>query len=134
MINPVIEQAVLVSLANYEKNHSDNSLSDLYLYFDEESNSLCIYDDMENLLNEQALEEAPYNLVKDLKSVFKKLEADKAFDKPFIYKPFTASLVDESLLVTEELIFVDDETMKLDNDLWNNLEKELDDFMKDLMD
>jgi hypothetical protein len=132
---PVIETVIRESLKNYESSNDGNSLSDLYLYYYNDSDEIkvSVYDDMENLLNEVQLQkEEPLNAY-TLRFVLQKLEQEQFFDKEYIMKPFTVSLVDENLVVIEELIYIDDDTLKLDNDLLANLDKELDDFLKTLM-
>jgi hypothetical protein len=130
---PVLEAAVKESLNNYESNNDGHSLCDLYLYHDKEEAKLSFYDDLENLLNEIQLQKSEALNSATLRSVFQELEQEHFFEKEYLSKPFTVSLIDESFIVLEELIFIDDDTLKLEESIWTNLDKELDDFLKDLM-
>lgn len=130
----ILEQGLKKSLQDYETNSSGNTLSDLYLHYDERSHTLSIYDDMEAMLNEVSFEKKPERFSSLLRQMLQRFEKEKLFDKEYILKPFTISLVDEHFLITEELIFIDDDTMKLESDIWSDIEKELDDFLKKLLD
>jgi hypothetical protein len=130
---PILETAVREGLKNYESSSEGHSLSDLYLYYDREDAKFSIYDDRENLLNEIQLKKENALNSATLQYLFQFLDRDHLFEKEYINKPFTVSLIDENFVVVEELIFVDDDTLKLGDDIWANLDKELDDFLKNLM-
>jgi hypothetical protein len=130
---PVLETAVRESLKNYELSSEGHSLSDLYVYYDKEDAKFSIYDDRENLLNEVQLQRENELNSATLRFLFQFLERDHLFEKDYINKPFTVSLIDENFVVVEELIFVDDDTLQLKEDIWANLDKELDDFLKNLI-
>jgi hypothetical protein len=134
-LTPILELAIKESLENYESRNEGNSLGDLYLYFDAEEGVLSVYDDMENLLNETQF---PHNQkfdVKVLPSVLRQLSEAHLFDKKFISKPFSVNLADKDLVVLDELFFLDDDTIKIDvkMNLWKDFEKDLDDFIKKLL-
>jgi hypothetical protein len=130
---PVLATAFKESLKNYELSNDGRSLSDLYLFYDKEEAKLSIYDDVENLLNEVQLHKGNFLNSVTLQYAVRRLEQERLFEKEYIAKPFTVSLIDESFIVKEELIFIDDDTLKWEEDIWGNLNKELDDFLKDLM-
>ena len=48
-------------------------------------------------------------------------------------KPFSISLTDEDFSVIEELLFLDDETLRLDDPLLKNLDADLDEFLSELL-
>ena len=131
-LSPILESAIIESLRSYESNNDGSFLGDLYLRFEEDA-KFSIYDDMENLLNEIVLEEDQTVVSQVLRHILQKFEQEHFFDKDYITKPFTISLIDDDFIAVEELIFIDDDTLKLESDLWNSLDKELDDFLKDLM-
>jgi hypothetical protein len=140
-LEPVLKSAILESLKNYDLTNDGSFLGDLYIYYDGENQTLTFFDDVEkellavNLNDEDILPDA--ELQREIKHtaqfVLKELEKEKAFDTGFICKPFTVSMVDSDFIVEEELIFIDDDTLKLEGDLWSGLDKELDDFLKNLM-
>jgi len=130
----LLEIAIKESLKNYELKDNNNSLSDLYLYHDSEDNSLVIYDDTDFILNRiQIPEDQIFNLAFFLRQVLQKAGKERLFDKEYIVRPFSASLVDKDFVVIEELFFLDDDTIKLNNAIWKNIEKDLDDFIEKLL-
>ena len=136
-----IESAIKQSLSKFEAQNEENSLSDLYLYFDEENTSLVIYDDIENrLINvdlENFTESSGQSREKEIfeaaKTASEKLDKAGVFNKEYILKPFSISIIDSDFIVSEELIFIDNETLRLDDSLLADLDKELNDFFKELM-
>lgn len=138
---PILKTALEKSLNVFEAAGSENTLSDLYVHLDGDAFILSIYDDVENKLHEINLEKEQEDdpehfekqLIDTFKQVLAQLEKERLFDKNFIFKPFAVSIVDDDFIVSEELIFLDDNTLKLDGDLLTNLDKELDDFLKKLM-
>ena len=130
----IVEIAIKESLTNYETKEDRNSLEDLYLYHDKEDNSLVIYDDTNHVLNKVQLPgDRSFNLAHTLRQVLHQAGRNRLFDKGYIAKPFTVSLVDKDFVVLEELFFWDDDTVKMSNIVWKNIEKELDDFIEKLL-
>ena len=130
---PLLEIAIRESLKNYESKKEVNSLGDLYLYHDTEENILFFYDDLENLLHEVHLSADEELSSHTLRFVAKQLNQSDFFDKDYIVKPFTISLIDKYFAVMEEIFFLDDDTIKLEGDIWPDMEKELNNFLKDLL-
>jgi len=129
----LLEIAIRESLKNYELKKEGNSLGDLYLYYDNEENILFFYDDLENLLHEVQLppdEELSYQT---LRFVTQQLNQTNFFKKDYIVKPFTISLIDKNFAVMEEILYLDDDTIKLQGDMWSDMEKDLDIFLKNLL-
>jgi hypothetical protein len=129
----LLEIAIRESLKNYESKREANSLGDLYLYYDTEENILFFYDDLENLLNEIQLPSGEELSLHTLRFVAQHLNQANFFDKDYIFKPFTISLTDKYFAVTEEVFFLDDNTVKLEGNMWSEMEKDLDSFLKDLL-
>jgi hypothetical protein len=130
---PTLDIAIKESLRNYESKNDDNSLGDLFLYYEQEDNILFIYDDQENLLNEIQLPRDEVFNTATLRFMLQSEEQVQLFDRDYIFKPFTINLVDRNFAVIEEIFFLDDDTIQLGNNLWNSVEKELDNFLKDLL-
>ena len=130
----ILELAVKESLTNYESKESSNSLRDLYLYHNCEDNSVTIYDDTNHILNKVHLPEDKYfNLAHILRQVLHQAGKWRLFEKDFMTKPFTVSLVDKDFVVLEELFYLDDDTTKKSGTTWKTIEKDLDDFLKNLL-
>ena len=130
----LLEIAIKESLKNYESKESNNSLSDLYLYHDNEDNSLVVYDDSDFVLNRvQIPEDQSYNLIYTLRQVLQKAGKERLFARDYILRPFSVSLIDKDFIVLEELFFLDDDTIKFNNAIWKNIERDLDDFIGKLL-
>ena len=126
-----LKSAVNIALKNYQKLNLENSLSDLHIFFDEENDALTFFDDMENQL--YSIDWNETDIASSLKKALQEQNKDGIFNQEFIFKPFSVNLIDENFLINEELIFIDDENIQLDNSIWTALDKELDDFFSDLM-
>lgn len=141
LLEDILKSSLVNSLQKYELDEESNSLGDLYIYFDEENQSLIFYDDLENILLQTNLNDKgvifkndPIQEIKvSAHRLLKQLEKEGFFNKEFIFKPFSISLIDEDFVVLDEFIFIDDDTLKLEGDLWNNMDKELDEFFNNLM-
>jgi len=129
---PILEIAIKESLMNYESKEDGNSLTDLYLYHDAEDNSLIVYDDTDRVLNKVQLpDDHFFNIIHTLRQVLQQAGKERLFERKYIVKPFTVSLIDKDFIVLEELFFLDD---KIKNDtVWANIEKDLDDFLENLL-
>jgi len=55
------------------------------------------------------------------------------FDKVTILKPYSFVLVDEDKETVAELLLIDDDTLLVDDELLKGLDKELDEFLKNLL-
>ena len=132
--SPILEIAIKESLKNYESREDRNSLEDLYLYHDTEDNLLVIYDDTDQVLNKVQLPDNRFlNLAHALRQVLQQAGKERLFDRDYIVKPFTVSLVDKDFVVLEELFFLDDNTIKINDTLWTGIEKDLDAFLEHLL-
>ena len=131
---PILEIAIKESLMNYESKEDNNFLQDLYLYIDNEDNSLVIYDNTDFELNKVQLpDDQSFDLTHTLQQVFQQAEKEQLFERDYILKPFTVSLVDKDFVVLEEIFFLDDDTVKINDSMWTNIEKDLDVFIDNLL-
>ena len=130
----ILEIAIKESLANYESKEDSNSLENLYLYHNNEENSLVIYDDTDHILNKVQLPDDPFdNLSHILRQALQQAGRERLFDRSYIMRPFTVNLIDKNFVVQEELFFLDDDTIKINDAIWTNIERELDDFLEKLL-
>ena len=132
---PILEIAVKESLRNYESKNDGSSLGDLYVYHNNEDNLLVIFDDMECVLNSIQLPDSQPFYPSLLQNVLQQAEKNNLFSQDYIVKPFTVSLIDKDFTVIEELLFLDDDTIKIsgNSDIWSTIENDLDDFLKNLL-
>lgn len=142
-VQSLIENAFTSAVAKLTKDESGNMISDLYIQADAESGELQIYDDEEKLIDKVVIfewvnnneEEEVFNkrVAASVKAVLTILSTKKAFDAPRFMKPLSISLTDEDFVVIEELLFVDDDMLRLDDPLLKDLDADLDDFLANLL-
>jgi len=68
-----------------------------------------------------------------VKAVLTILSTKNIFDVPRFMKPLSVSLTDEDFVVIEELLFIDDDMLRLDDPLLKDLDADLDDFLANLL-
>lgn len=104
---------------------------------------LQIYDDEEHLIEKIVIfdwvnsneEENAFNkrVAASVKAVLTILSTKNIFDVPRFMKPLSVSLTDEDFVVIEELLFIDDDMLRLDDPLLKDLDADLDDFLANLL-
>lgn len=139
----VIESTFSTALEKLAKEHLTGLVNDLHVQVDRESGELLIFDDLESLVekvvifdwigNMQPEEAFIKQAVSSVKAALVALASKEAFDQPCIAKPFSINLTDEDFTVLEELLFIDDEVLRLDDPLLKDLDTELDDFLEKLL-
>ncbi|MDR1644327.1 MAG: hypothetical protein LBS05_00665 [Tannerellaceae bacterium] len=141
-VQSVIENTFASVIKELTSDESNNLVSDLYVQVDAESGELQILGEDENRLLDKIV---IFDWVNSAGSVFHKkvipvikaaltsLTAMQQFDHASFLRPFSVSLVDDNFTVIEELLFIDDDTLRLDDPLLKDLDAELDRFLKDLL-
>lgn len=142
-VQSVIETTFTTAIAKLTSDDSGKYFSDLYMQADPESGELLIFDDEERLLEKTVIfdwvgcscEEDVFNkqVIVSLKSVLSILIAKNAFEHPSFMKPFSVSFTDEDFVVVEELLFLDDDMLRVDDPLLKDLDAELDEFLANLL-
>ena len=142
-VQTVIEAAFQTAIDRLAADTAGNLLSDLYVQVDQETGELQIYDEEEHLIektiiydwvnSQEAEEQFVKRVVGILKNVLATFATKNSFDAPRFLKPFSVSLTDEDFVVIEELMFLDDDLLRLDDPLLQNLDKDLDDFLAKLL-
>lgn len=142
-IQSIIENTFVSAIEELTRTGAGNIINDLYVQVDLETGELQIYDDSETLLGrvvifdwmnkkEQA-DNYQKQIVSTLKAVLNVLSTKKVFEDSCFMKPLSVSLTDDTFVVIEELLFIDDELFRVDDPLLKNLDEELDQFLKDLL-
>lgn len=118
-------------------------VNDLHVQLDRESGELSIFHEDESLLgkiiiydwidNPQPEESFEKQAIAQIKSALVSLASKEAFEKPYILKPFSVNLTDEDFTIIEELLFIDDDVLRLDDPLLKDLDADLDDFLDKLL-
>lgn len=142
-VQTVIEAAFQTAIDRLAADTAGNLLSDLYVQVEQETGELQIYDEEEHLIektiiydwvnSQEAEEQFVKRVVGILKNVLATFATKNSFDAPRFLKPFSVSLTDEDFVVVEELMFLDDDLLRLDDPLLQNLDKDLDDFLAKLL-
>lgn len=142
-IQSILETLFMSAIQKMTTDKNGNYISDIYVQADPESGELLIYDEGENLVDKTVIfdwvnntegEEVFNRRVADvLKSVLASLSAKNVFDNPRFIKPLSISLTDESFVVIEELLFLDDDMLRLDDPLLKDLDADLDNFLDELL-
>ena len=142
-VQPLIEKAFVEAIDQLTKEVSANLGSDVYVQGDAETGELQIYDDAERLMNKVVIfdwvnspeEEDAFNkkVAAAIKAVLTILSTKNAFDSTRLVKPFSVSLTDEDFVVIEELLFIDDDMLLLDDPLLKDLDTDLDNFLANLL-
>ena len=125
------------------KSVNGNYISDIYVQADQETGELQIYDEEEALVDKTVIFDWVNNTEKEdvfarrvsdvVRSVLTGLVSKNVFDNPRFIKPLSVSLTDESFVVIEELLFLDDENLRLDDPLLKDLDADLDEFLSKLL-
>ena len=125
-VQAVIETTFNSAINKLAANEAGNCYSDLYVQVDAESGELLIYDEEDVLVEKTIIfdwvntacdDDQLLNSCCNLKAVLAVLVTKKVFDNPCFLKPFSVSLTDEDFSVIEELLFLDDENLRLDDPL-----------------
>lgn len=120
-------------------NYQGSSLTDIFLLIDRDSGELSVYDDEENLLSQRIIKswlsiDNDEAIALQLRELVEKFDMDNKFDALDTFKPFSVNLADESFIVQEELLLIeDDATIRLDNDFLERMDKEFDEFLDNLL-
>ena len=138
----LIEETFLSAIKKLTDDESGDFINDLFVQADAESGELQIYDENDNLLEKVVIfgwvnnsdEEDVFNkkVAAAVKASLNNLVTQKVFDNPRFMRPLSISLTDEDFVVIEELLFLDDDMLRLDGPLLKNLDADLNDFLKKL--
>ncbi len=138
-----IEQSLCTVLKAYAV-ESESFVTDILLQPLFETGELVIYNDSDEELTRVSVPEWAEQPTTDVEfysemetwlgGLLKDLQNKGMMDKLAILKPYSFVMVDAEKETLAELLLMDDETLLLDNELLKGLDKELDDFLKQLLD
>lgn len=142
-LQAVIETTFNSAIKKLTANEASNCFSDLFVQVDAETGELQIYDEGESLIEKTIIfdwvnandsdEQFTRQVTATLKAVLAVLVTKNVFEDPCFLKPFSVNLTDEDFAVIEELLFLDDENLRLDDPLLKDLDADLDDFLAKLL-
>ena len=136
-----IASALEEALSRYAVKNDSSVVTDIHLQPKQDSGELVVFnDDDEELANIMIEEWATYegddfleNVEPSLRNILCRMKDAGDFDKVTILKPYSFVLVDEEKETVAELLLIDDDTILVNDELLKGLDKELDDFLKDLL-
>ena len=130
-VQSLIENAFTSAVEKLAKDESGNFISDLYVQADEHLvEKIVIFDWVNSNEEENAFNK---RVAASVKAVLTILSTKNIFDAPRFMKPLSVSLTDEDFVVIEELLFIDDDMLRLDDPLLKDLDADLDDFLANLL-
>ncbi len=142
-IQSVLENLFTAAIDKMIKNVKGNFISDIYVQADQKSGEVQIYDEEENLIEKTVIfdwvnnteEEAAFNqrVAEAIRTVLTTLVSKEMFDNPRFIKPLSVSLTDDDFVVIEELLFIDNENLRVDDPLLKDLDADLDDFLSKIL-
>ena len=137
----VIEAAFCKSINRYKCGCGESALTDIYVKPNQETGEISLYNDEDELLAQECVEEFKnyqnddfyVKVEKVLKSVLNAMNDEGRFDTLIILKPYSFVLVDQDKETISDLLLIDDDTLVVDNELLKGLDKELDNFLQNLL-
>lgn len=121
-------------------------LADMYVRVKTDDLAFVVYDDVDNVLSQTTLdaladwkngiddEEWDESLIRLLRGIFTSdTEIVQAFETLEVQSPFSVVLVDDEMEPLEELLTIDRDNIYFEDNFWEKVDKELDDFFDQLM-
>ena len=136
-----VKEVIRLALTKISGSAEDLSVTDIHIQPSQETGCIKIYDDEDNLLASDTIdewkeyEEEDFNagVAKVLKEEIEALKKDGLIDSLKILKPYYFVLIDENKETIADIYLVDDDTLILNDELLKGLDKELDDFLEQLL-
>ncbi|MCI1683355.1 MAG: hypothetical protein LKI39_12480 [Bacteroides sp.] len=137
----LIEATVKQAVNKYACGCEQTIVTDIHILANQNSGELSIFDDDEEELANNIIEEwMTYegddfydNIERVLCTILNKVKNEGVLDQLTILKPYSFVLVDEEKETVAELLLMDDDTLLVNEELLKGLDEELDNFLKDLL-
>ena len=134
-------QLVKEAISHIKNVEEEEIITDFHITGNVDSGDVDIFDDNDILLAHTTIEgceeldedDFMHFLAIVLKEELHKLSTQKAFDSLNLFRPYSFVLVDSMHETLEELFVVDDDTVIVTSKLMEGLDKDLDDFIRDLL-
>ena len=116
-------------------------VTDFHFQLNTESGNLSIFDDDDNTLAtahiaewEKFHQEDCYEVIEnELRKLLNEIQKEGILDNMNVPKPYSCLLVDDDKETIVDLLYVDDETYIITNDLLEGFDKEMDEFLRHLL-
>ncbi len=134
-----IERTIAKVTDKFPKGGEATLMTDIHLRANQETGELVAYDDSDNEITRAVIEQWINNVDEDfyesITSILRKCLAkhDDELEAMPIIKPFSFVLEDENKEPVAELYIVDGDTVIIDPDMMPDLDKDLNDFLKQLL-
>jgi hypothetical protein len=136
-----IETAICKALNKYKDNCERMEITDIHIQVIQNSGELFIFDDDDRELANAVIDEwVTHNgknfyesMERILRSLLIKMREAGCFENLTIFTPYSFVLIDEDKETLAELILVDDDVVLLSDKLLKGMDKELDDFLDELL-
>ena len=137
----LLEDSIKKAMDKYTCSCEQTIVTDIHLQPNQNSGELSVFDDEDEELANTTVEEwMTYegddfyeNVEQILTTLLCRMKDEGAFDKTTILKPFSFVLVDEEKETLADLLLMDDDTLMVNDELLKGLDKELDAFLKHLL-
>lgn len=136
-----LRTAIGQAVNHFTKDDDFMVVTDFHLHVDTDTGELLIADDTEMTIASAIVEEwidmdgdqEMEVMVRELKSILNEMSTEGAFEQISVSKPFSFVLEDDNQETVEELFYVDEDLIVLNDDLLKDMDKDLDDFFENLM-
>lgn len=135
-----LSDAINGALKKFRQSDDLSVVTDIYLQPLHDSAELRIYDDDEELavvsipqLNDIPEDVFYVEMEKQLRKSLQQIDKLESLETLSIWKPFSFVMVDDDKETYYELMLIDDDTALVSQTLMEGLDKELDDFLSDLL-
>ena len=116
-------------------------VTDFHFQVNTDNGNVIIYDDDDNKLAQTHVEEweefhetdCYVSIENELRSILSEVEKEGILDNMNVPKPYSCLLVDDDKETIVDLLYVDDETYIITNDLLKGFDEEMDLFLKELL-
>ncbi len=120
---------------------AESRVTDFHFQVNNETGNLVIFDDDDNELSHVHIpewenlnhEECNNILESDIRMQLIEVQKEGVFDNMNVVKPYSCLLVDEDKETIVDLLYIDDETYIISDELLKGLDRELDDFLQQLL-
>lgn len=118
----------------------ETAATDFHFQVNSGSGTLTIFDDDDNVLASTTIDEwaTPDDdnhiaIERALRKALEKAQADSVLDNMNVLKPYSCVLVDDDKETIVDLLYVDDDTYIISDDLLKGFDEEMDEFLKKLL-
>lgn len=137
----LIESAIRKAVGKFTCACEQTIVTDIHIQPNQHSGEFYLFDDEDKELASVLIEEWLSDdsddfyegIERPLQTILGKMKEAGEFDKLTILKPYSFVLVDDDKETIADILLVDDDTLLVDTQLLAGLDRELDDFLKELL-